>query len=211
MTYYNDEERQAGALLLSQLKMFNQAAVVFENQITPAFWKGFDQRVKQFVMVNNWRGESDIEEDDVLWIAPTSWHESGDKCKCWFENYQTNCREEDYLLAVLTGNATEKTAFGFRLALDTSIYGGVPNLKRYKNDTTLPVLEMLKEMGFEDHGKGNFFIPLQLDIRQLSECWLEYGKFSAEHPLFDPLADVLARLKDSIPLFDEILEPLQKK
>ena len=191
MTYYNDEERQAGALLLSQLKMFNQAAVVFENQIEPAFIKAFDQCVKQCVLANGW-------------------YVSEDKCKCWFENYQTDSRVEDYFLAVLTHNATEKTAFGFRLALDNSIYGGVRNLKHYVNEKTRPVLEKLAAMGFEDHGKGNFFIPLYLDGGQLSECWLEYGKFPPEHTLFDPLKEVLAKLKEAVPLFDEILVPLQK-
>jgi len=210
MTYYNDEERQAGALLFSQLKMFNQAAVVFENHITPAFCKGFDQRVKQFVLASGWHGESNIEDNNYLWISPASWYVSEDKCKCWFENYQTDCREEDYLLAVLTHNATEKTTYGFRLTLDNSIYGGVRNLKHYANEKTRPVLEKLATMGFEDHGKGNFFLPLYLDVGQLSECWLEYGKFPAEHPLFDPLTDVLTKLKDAVPLFDEILVPLQK-
>lgn len=210
MTYYNDEERQAGALLLSQLKMFNQAAVVFENQIEPAFSKGFDQCVKQFVMTSDWHGESDIEEDDYLWISPSSWYVSEDKCKCWFENYQTESGEKDYLLAVLTHNATEKTAYGFRLTLDTGIYGGVRNLKHYVNEKTRPVLERLAAMGFEDHGKGNFFIPLYLDVGQLTECWREYGKFPPEHALFDPLKHVLAKLKEAVPLFDEILVPLQK-
>lgn len=209
MTYYNDEERQAGALLLSQLSMFNQAAVVFNTQVTPAFMKGFDQCVTQFIKASNWHGESTAEDNDSIWLAPASWVVEGDDCKCWFEYYQTPCQENDYELAVLTRNSTEQTALGFRLALDSSVYGGVRNLKNYANENTRPVLAKLAAIGFEDQRKGNFFIPLNLDIGLLSECWLEYGAFPAEHALFEPLTDVLGKLKEAVPLIDQILVPLQ--
>lgn len=209
MTYYNDEERQAGALLLSQLSMFNQAAVVFETQITPAFMKGFDQCVTQFIQASNWHGESTVEDNDYFWIAPDHWFVGEEKCKCWFEYYQTASKKNDYQLAVLTHNATEKTALGFRLALDSSVYGGVRNLKNYASENARPALSKLTALGFKDHGKGNFFIPLNLDIGLLSECWLEYGAFPAEHALFNPLTDVLGKLKEAVPLIDKILVPLQ--
>ncbi len=41
MSPTNNEERQAGTLLLSQFKMFNEAVVVFEQQIDPAIYKYF--------------------------------------------------------------------------------------------------------------------------------------------------------------------------
>lgn len=210
MSYYNEEERKAGAMLLSQLSMFNQAAVVFETVVAPAFWKGFDQCVTQFIQSNAFLGKSDIEAKDVLWIAPASWCIGEDHYKCWFENHQTPCKENDYLLAVLTRCATETTAFGFRLAINSSAYGGVRNLKNYaQEERSRAARDKLAAFGFEDQGKGNFFIPLFINIAQLSECWLEYGAFPVEHPVFEPLNTVLETLRSAMPLIDQILCPLE--
>lgn len=37
MNPHSDAERQAGILILSQLKMFNEAVVYFEQHLSPAF------------------------------------------------------------------------------------------------------------------------------------------------------------------------------
>ena len=64
MNPHSDAERQAGILILSQLKMFNEAVVYFEKHLSPAFWKSFDQCVERFMKDNSWVGKANYEHQD---------------------------------------------------------------------------------------------------------------------------------------------------
>jgi len=120
MTQYNDMERQAGTLILSQLKMFNEAVVFFERHIEPAFWKGFDQCVEHFIKTNNWLGSAKFAQKEYLWIAPASWKTGPKQWKSWFDSYNTTKEGFDYHLSVITQANTEQGEFGFLFKLDSS-------------------------------------------------------------------------------------------
>ena len=186
----------------SNLKMFNEAVVVFEQYIDPAFWKGFDLCAERFKKENNWAGEIEMTQKDYLWLAPPSWVIENDNCKYWFENNVTTSEGRDFDLALLTQSHTEQGTFGFQFKLDPGWFGGTRKMNAYLNNTAQEYRTQLVELGFEDQGKGNFFLPITLDINQLADCWKEYGAFPAEHEVFAPLLDSLKKLAKSVAIFD---------
>lgn len=204
MTQYNDSERQAGTLILSQLKMFNEAVVVLEQFIYPAFWKGFDHCIERFIKSNNWAGDSNFEQKEYSWLAHPGWVIEGDNCKYWFENRSFVNKGNDFALAVLTGVGTEQGEFGFQFILNVGSFGGTRKLNTYVSTVAQEYREQLVNQGFRDQGKGNFFLPLTLRVDQLSECWSTYGAFPEEHEVFTPLRNALEKLLQSSAIFDAI-------
>ncbi|CAM3303267.1 MULTISPECIES: hypothetical protein [Yersinia] len=204
MTQYNDAERQAGTLILLDLKMFNEAAVFFEQHISPAFWKGLDQCVERFTKANNWAGVSNYEQREYLWLAHPAWVIKDDNCKYWFENYSSVGKGNDYALAVITGSGTEQGEFGFQFKLNAGCFGGTKKLNAYVNTIVQGYREQLVNLGFIDQGKGNFFLPITLGSNQLAECWREYGEFPEEHEVFTPIRNALEKLLQSTDVFDAI-------
>ncbi|EKN4146359.1 TPA: hypothetical protein PXN30_002062 [Yersinia enterocolitica] len=204
MAQYNDAERQAGTLILSDLKMFNEAVVFFEQHIIFAFWKGFDQCVERFIKANNWVGSSNYELREYLWLAHPAWVIEDDDCKYWFENYSSVSKGNDYSLAVITGSGTEQGEFGFQFKLNPSCFGGTKKLNAYVNTILQEYREQLVNLGFIDQGKGNFFLPITLDSNQLAECWKESGAFPEEHEVFIPLRNALNKLLQSTDIFDAV-------
>ncbi|HCT3785149.1 MULTISPECIES: hypothetical protein [Morganellaceae] len=202
MTKFNDIERQAGTLMLSNLKMFNEAVVTFEQYIDPAFWKGFDLCVERFKKENNWAGEIGMAQKDYLWLAPSSWVIETDNCKYWFENDSITSEDGNYYIALLTQSHIGQGAFGFKFKLAPSWFGGTRKMNTYINSTDQKYRTQLVELGFQDQGKGNFFLPLTLDINQMAECWKEHGAFPTEHEVFIPLHHSLEKLAKSVAIFD---------
>lgn len=204
MNHYNDTERQAGTLILSRLKMFNEAVVFFEQHIDPAFWKGFDQCVDRFLKDNRWVGKASCEQQDYCWLAHPGWVIEGVNCKYWFENVSQVSKGDDFSLAVLIGAGTEQGQIGFQFKLNAGHFGGAKMLATYTSAIQENLRQQLIGAGFTDQGKGNFFLPVTLDPKQLVESWQTYGAFPIEHELFDPLRTALAKLLLSAEILDAI-------
>lgn len=206
MAKFNEAERQAGTLMLSNLKMFNEAVVAFEQYIDPEFWKGFDLCTERFKNENSWTGNTGMTQKDYLWLAPQHWAVNAETntYKYWFENHLTTGEGVDYSLAVLTQSQTEQGAFGFQFKLNSSWFGGTRKMIAYINNAAQDYRTQLITLGFEDQGKGNFFLPVKLDLSQVTECWKEYGAFPVEHEVFTPLQQALEKLVKSVAIFDEL-------
>lgn len=209
MTKFNEAERQAGTLMLSNLKMFNEAVVAFEHYIDPEFWKGFDLCAERFKKEKSWAGETGMAQKEYLWLAPPNWAVNAETSayKYWFENHVTTNEVIDYSLAVLTQSQTEQGAFGFQFKLNSGWFGGTRKMLTYINNTDQKYRTQLAALGFEDQGKGNFFLPVKLDISRVTECWKEYGAFPVEHEVFIPLQQALEKLAKSVAIFDELFSP----
>lgn len=162
MNPHSDAERQAGILILSQLKMFNEAVVYFEQHLSPAFWKSFDQCVERFMKDNNWVGKANYEHQDYCWLAHPAWVIEGVNCKYWFENSSTVTDGNDYILAVLTGTGTEQGQFGFEFKLNAGFFGGARKLTSYTSTIQQQYREQLRELGLLDKGKVTIFFLLSL-------------------------------------------------
>lgn len=204
MNPHSDAERQAGILILSQLKMFNEAVVYFEQHLSPAFWKSFDQCVERFMKDNNWVGKANYEHQDYCWLAHPAWIIEGVNCKYWFENSSTVSEGHDYPLAVLTSTGTEQGHFGFQLKLNAGYFGGAKKLANHTNAIQEQYREQLKKFGFVAQGKGIYFLPVIIDKNLLTECWKEHGEFPVNHEVFSPLRKVLETLLRSTEILDII-------
>lgn len=202
MNKHSDSERQAGVELLSQLKMFNEAVVYFEQHLDPAFWKSFDQCIDRFIKNNNFAGDADYENKDYCWLAPKNWLIDDDNCKYYFATSTTVDEEFDYTLAVLTGKGIEQGNFGFEFKLNTAHFGGARNLASFNNSIPVEHKKQLKDLGLEDRGKGNYFLPVMIDSKVLADCWALHGEFRVEHEVFSPLRNALETLLKSTEMLD---------
>lgn len=205
MTQYNDAERQAGTMILSELKMFNESVVFFEKHIAPAFWKGLDQCIERFVKTNNWNGVVEFTQKEYVWVAPPGWMIEDDNYKCWFTFIFPE--GDDLLLAVISGTQTgetEKEKFGFQFKLNVGGLGGIKKRNDCVSNIDQQYSKELEGMNFRNQGKGYFFLPIRIDTNQLSECWKEYGAFPEDHEVFAPLRLALEKLLKSVDIFDAI-------
>ena len=203
MSPLNNEERQAGTLLLSQFKMFNEAVVVFEQQINPAIWRGIDLCAGEFIKARCWDGKADYAESETFWFAPKAWKVDADH-KYFYESFSTRSDEVDYELALLTGCATKQGQFGFRFQLSKAIFGPDKKLKAIASNIDQASRIALSKLTFQDLGKGAFFLPVTLDLALMAECWKENGEFPPDHELFAPLRNALETLEKAVPIFDAI-------
>ncbi|AVT60023.1 MULTISPECIES: hypothetical protein [Pectobacterium] len=210
MNQHSDAERQAGTLILSQLKMFNEAVVYFEQHLSPAFWKSFDQCIERFMKDNNWAGKANYEHQDYCWLSHPGWVIEGVNCKYWFENSSTVSDGADYILAVLTDTGTEQGQFGFEFKLNTGYFGGVKKIASYANNIQQSYRKQLQDLGFLDQGKGNYFLPVTIEYNLLTECWKEYGEFPVENEVFSPLRAALETLLRSTKVLDAIFSSEQQ-
>jgi hypothetical protein len=204
MNPHSDTERQAGILLLSQLKMFNEAVVYFEQHLSPAFWKSFDKCIERFIKDHSWAGKANYEHQNYCWLAHPCWVIEGVNCKYWFENSSTVSEGNDYTLAVLTGTGTEQGHFGFEFKLNNGYFGGVKKIASYTNNIQQQYREQVQNLGLVDQGKGRYFLPVIIDPNLLTECWKEYGEFPVEHEVFSPLRIALETLLQSTKILDAI-------
>ncbi|HEM7507719.1 TPA: hypothetical protein U2J54_000689 [Providencia rettgeri] len=205
MNKYSDAERQAGKQLLSQLKMFNEAVVYFDQHIEPAFWKSFDKCIDRFIKNNKLAGDADYENKQYCWLAKNDWVIENDNYRYWFGTRTTVDEELDYTLAVLTGQGIEQGNFGFEFKLNAAHFGGARKLTSYNNSISKKYNEDKKKlikMGFEDQGKGNYFLPIIIDLKLLEDCWGLNGEFPVEDDVFSPLRNALETLLESTEILD---------
>ncbi|MDU6685773.1 MAG: hypothetical protein E6470_19400 [Enterobacteriaceae bacterium] len=203
MAIYNEEERKAGTLLLSQFKMFNEATVMFETHIEPSFWKGFDRCIDEFVRAVEWAHEINYADNEYSWLAPQSWEVENDSWRYWFETYNTAMQEADFTLALLTGNGTEDAEMGFRFTLAERYFGKGKKRAVYVSERIgSQYYSTLGTLGFRDLNDGNFFLPVHLDLNIIAACWQEHGEFPHDHAVFSPLCAALRILKEAALVFE---------
>lgn len=209
MTIFNDEERKAGTLILSQFKMFNEASVFFAQYIDPVFFKGFDNYFKQIAERKNWVGEYEFNKKSCIWFSPKNWQltvneEKIEEWKYWFETYYLPDDEIDYRLSMLTNTSSKQSMFGIRFTVNSGWIGGNKYLKEFSKEISNHHINQLQELDFINQGKGNFFLPLKLNIERVAACWEEHAAFPIEHDVFNPIDELMHKLEQSTAIFDEI-------
>ena len=204
------EEREAGQLILSQLGMFNEAVVLYENVIEPAIAKGFDKCIETFANDNEWSGEYEFHtENSNCWLAPKQWITNpGDEkpeFKAWFE---LDCvdGDGDFWGALFCRVGTKGGEAGFAFEITPSCFGGKNAWKACAKQIPQEVIAKLGELGFKNKNNGRFFLPVYLDNQQLAQSWLDYGVFTHDDDSLAPLRNALEKLKDAAPLFDGIVK-----
>ncbi|EPL6464371.1 TPA: hypothetical protein ACKRLB_001260 [Proteus mirabilis] len=206
MNKLSETERQAGVQLLSHLKMFNEAVVYFEQHLDPAFWKSFDKCIDRFIKSNDLAGDANYEHKSYCWLAPKNWVIDNNNWKYWFETKTTVDKELDYTLAVLTSQGIEQGYFGFEFKLNAAHFGGAKKLANHSDSISKEYKEQLIKIGLKDQGKGNYFLPVMIDLKSLKDCWRLNGEFPVEDDVFSPLRNALETLLKSANILDTMFQ-----
>ncbi len=203
------EDKKAGQLILSQLKMFNEAAVLFEQVVEPAILKGIDETVESFAEENDWEGEYEMESNEDCWVAPKIWiinpAEEDPDFKAWFQvGYIDN--NGDYSTAMFCDVATQGGRAGFLFEIDASAFDGKNAWNACAKKIPQEHISNLTALGFQNRNKGSFFLPVTLDNQTLANSFLEYGELTEDDDSFAPLLAALEILKQAVPIFDQIMQ-----
>lgn len=197
------EDNKAGQLILSQLKMFNEAAVLFEQLVQPAILKGIDSTIEAFGEESDWDGKYELESDDDCWLAPKTWITNpGEKARFtidWIDG------DDDYWIALFCDVATQGGRAGFFFRVEPSAFGGKNAWNAYAKKIPQELISKLTALGFQNRNKGSFFLPVTLDNQLLANSFLEYGEFTEDDDSFAPLLAALETLKQAVPIFDQIM------
>lgn len=204
------EESKAGQLVLSQLGMFNEARILFENVIEPAVLKGIDACVESFAHDNGWDGDYEFASDSDCWLAPNTWRTNpGEEDPEFKASFAIDCIEEtdDYWTACFCGvGTTQGVQAGFLFSIDPGCFGGKPAWNAYAKKIPQDLISQLERLHFQNKDKGKFFLPITLDCQLLGQTWLDEGKFAKDDDCFIPLRAALETLKQAVPIFEQIMK-----
>ncbi|MCB1659325.1 MAG: hypothetical protein KDI39_13975 [Pseudomonadales bacterium] len=196
--------RKAGSVILANLAMFNEATILFENQIEPEFSKALDDVIKEWAGAKKWVGEFEehIENGDT-WIFPQEWYCKGveeEECDsiAWFTLGFLNGDGDAYDLADLCGVGEDEMGFIFRIKYGE--FGGKTAWNKFMKSLPESIISSLLGLGFNDCGKGVFFIPIKLDVNLLVAAWENEDYVD----LMRPVISVLDDIEKSVPIFNEV-------
>lgn len=206
------DETNAGALLLSQIGMFNEAKVHWENVVQPKILEAIDTIVEKFADENGWDKKCDFEENNECWIAPTSWRiadqdeDPGHKA-CFYVDETTD--SDDYWIATYCGQGQDGGEAGFIFYVDAKMFNGQRAWNTYATKIRSELVSTLEKYNYKDLGKGKFLLPIHLDSEKLAKAWETYGADDskiAEDECFDPVRTALKTIDDTVSIFDKIME-----
>lgn len=206
------DERKAGALILSNLGMFNESAVIFENIVQLAILKAIDYTVETFAKENELDGEFNLAGDnEECWLSPVTWNISDPQedafYKASFDIKRIN-GDKDYLVALFCKQGSEGGEVGFVFDIDPKQFGGRATWNSYIKNINQDIVSKLEKAGFKHQGKGKFFLPVHLDVIEIKAAWEEYGDENTEDFAGDclaPLQSALQTIQANCGLFDEIM------
>jgi len=203
------DERKAGALILSNLGMFNESVVLFENVVQPTILKSIDYMIETFAKENSFDGVFDLAGDDTTcWLAAPGWKNEDYDYKAHFKIEVIN-GDKDYWVALFCKQGSEGGEVGFMFDIkNTKQFGGRIKWNAYIKNINQDTVFELENHGFKYQGKGKFFLPIYLNANEIKAAWEEYGdenpKDFAEYCLSPLLAALQAILKNRH-MFDEIM------
>lgn len=202
-------DKKAGQLMLSQLRMFNEAVVLFRQSIEPAVLEGIDACVEFFAEANDWDGEYELVSDDNCWLAPKAWITNPEEEEPEFKaRFAIDCIDDndDYWTAVFCDVATQGGRAGFSFCIEPSAFGGKNAWNACAKKIPQELISKLVALDFQNQNKGSFFLPVILDSQLLANSCSEYGEFTKDDDSFAPLRAALEKLKQAVPIFDQIMQ-----
>lgn len=199
------DPREAGALILSSIEIFNEAVKLFENVVDIEFWEAVSSQIKDVAEKKDMMGEFENMESD-WWLAPNAWSIDSDEreptqAKFWL----TNEGDFHYLIAAFC--SPQCGSAGFRFVVNHSNFGGKAAWNKYAQDWSIEkeisnYVKQLEELGFGVRSKGEFFLPVKLNPADLAEAYRNEDYEKALKPIIEAL-DILHQ---SVDLFKKILD-----
>ncbi len=192
------ESRKAGSVILANLAMFNESVMLFEDEIQPAFWEALSKAIEDWVNNPEWIGES----DKYIKISPLKWRicssEEEGYTAATFDWSFSEGNQRSYYLADLCGFGQDE--MGFRFCVKHDAFGGKSKWNKFCKALPVSISSGLQALGFNDEGLGMFFIPIKLNPNLLVNAW----ENEDYEEIMQPVVTVLEKIKQSIPIFDEL-------
>ncbi len=202
----NDDIIRAGAVILKDLRLFNQSAVFLESRIDPAIRNEVGDLATSWLEDNGWKGEADVSEDFAeLWVAPPDWRAEEDDWLAWYMfGYRAEEESASYPIADIFG--VGETDWGFRFEVNHGWFGGRPKWNAFAK-TLDDDAKKLADLGWQHLGKGVFFLVAPLTAGPLVAAWETEDWTEA----LAPLRKTLDALKAAKPIFDDIIARAKPK
>ncbi|CAI8951140.1 DUF4268 domain-containing protein [Pseudomonas sp. IT-P258] len=198
-----NHNKQAGRMILGDLQLFNQAAVLFEQELEPEVLANFSELIQTWANDHRWSSMVDGEDIVGYWIAPPKWsfkdEKGGDRANPWYE-IATVEESQNYCLANLCGVASTSVSLWFSVAEKDLGFEGKKAWKKSLQIVAQKYADYLKPLGFI-YDDPYFHLPLKLDHAKLADAW---GDDSYDE-LFEPLIAALEALEKAVPIFDEMI------
>lgn len=222
------DETKAGALLLSQIGMFNEARLHWEKFVEPIIHGAINAIIDKFAEDNTWDVNFDLnEEEKHRWVAPPSWRleDQDDDPEHKARFFMTSIKdEEDYWIALFCDKGLGGGEAGFAFKVEAKEFNGKNVWKAYAKKIKSDLVKELKDRNYRDKGDGEFFLPIHLDAEKLASAWGKYGEIDdnfdvedydfsdiAEEECFHPVRTALKTIEDSISTFDKIMKGFETK
>ena len=197
--------RKAGALILNNLSMFNEAAILLEQQIEVKIFEVFQEITSDWITKNGWRGEAEwLNEEENIWMLPIEWQSSLEEdlsqiAVFWF-GYE-NEKTESYNIADLCGCGQSRLGFFFSKGDSIKRSNWKINKILYEE-----ISEKLNILGFKNNGDKYdvWFLPVVLDNTKLAWAY-ENDDFDEA---MQPLLIALDTLLKSRPILDSIVDEI---
>ena len=218
------DKKEAGRVILKNLAMFNEAAVLFENEIQLEIQKEFTEIISRWIEKNN-EWEITNEENEFIWdiTKPSSWlsfipskwvgstatikrnpYETAWFYFGWLDNVESPI---NYALTDFCGISSARMGFGFNM--NPTVFGGVKKWNNSFGQHSHEYIEKLKEFGFFfENGWRNtttFNLPVKLDLEKLVVAW----ETDDYEEAFKPLIEALDNLEKSWSIFDELINKVK--
>ena len=121
----NKNEKKAGALILSQIEMFNEAIVLFTETVEPEIFGCIDNIVQDFIEKNSqWSGKADFKQNQTCFLALEDWKSKKHSIKPSSSDYYAYFSLDassvfiDYWTSVFCNKSTSTTETGFFFYFD---------------------------------------------------------------------------------------------
>lgn len=200
------DPRAAGTLILKNLGMFNQAAILFEKTVTKDIFYAINLKIANFKKNDEWHIEGELEcnSDYYVQFALQSWKVKDEESEyyCYFDldsDLDKDDESSSYDIANLCGCGDTRTGF-FVKTNTPNYFGGTRKWKSITKSATEN--KVLEDSGFVLSKNGYCFLPVTLDIKKLAEA---YGSEDYTEAL-KPINDAFEKLVKAAPILDKIIQ-----
>jgi len=197
-----NHNKQAGRLILENLDLFNETAILYETIESDIY-------AKLCELIQIWTNSRDWTVDFLDGLGGSKLYSPvfrdenfPDRSNAWFEILVIQ-DTSDYFLADLCGVGT--TTVGFWFGADAKALGF--ENKRAWNKRLQSVADRygdrLSQFGIKLDDR--FYLPFTLDQKKLADAWAD----DIYDELFQPIKTALGTLENAVPIFDEMLREMR--
>jgi hypothetical protein len=201
-------KKDAGRTILGSLELFNQAVVLFEQELEPEVRTKFAEALQGWADQHGWTAKTDSDDINEYWIAPPGWsfkEENGrDNANPWFALAQAE-HSNSYALSDLFGVGSTSVNWWFCVHEKGLGFEGKRAWKKSFQAVAGKYAEHLNPLGVL-YDEESFFLPLKLDPTKLADAWSD----DDYDELFGPLIAALDILEKARPILDEMVNQIRQ-